>query len=159
MLSYALTTCSPFLAVFRSHSESFLFNTHFSSVFYFSHPSSPLFQTVEVRAEKTSRRSVKPTVKIAHDLWDSVLSEMILTRLECCLEMWQLRTHIGCVSPYLWQLARGVTMTPLGLCLDQLFSEGAPNLPHNWKLSPWSYQSTRMTAEPPCHLETVGPRQ
>lgn len=114
-----------------------------------------------MRAEKTSHRSVKPTIKIAHDLCDSVLSEMILTRLECCLEMWQLRTHIGCVSPYLWQLARGVTMTPLGLCLDQLFSEGAPNLPHNLKLSPWSYLSffiIRLTAEPPCHLETVGSR-
>lgn len=76
-------------------------------------------------------KSVKYIVKIACDLWDSVLSKMILTRFECCSEMWQLRTHLGCFPPYLWQLASSVAMTLLGLCLDQLFSEGVPDLPHN----------------------------
>lgn len=46
----------------------------------------------------TIHKSVKPIVKIAYDPWDSVLSEMILTRFERCSEMWQLHRHIGCVS-------------------------------------------------------------
>lgn len=49
-------------------------------------------------AGKTIYKSVKYTVKIAYDLWDSVLSKMILTRFECCSEMWQLHAHIGCFS-------------------------------------------------------------
>lgn len=91
----------------------------------------PLYWTVKTLAWKMIHKSVKYIVKIACDLWDSVLSKMILTRFECCSEMWQLRTHLGCFPPYLWQLASSVAMTLLGLCLDQLFSEGVPDLPHN----------------------------
>lgn len=49
-------------------------------------------------AGKMRHRSVKYIVKIAYDLWDSVLSKMILTRFECRSEMRQLHTHIGCFS-------------------------------------------------------------
>lgn len=59
---------------------------------------SPLYRTVSMLAGKKRHRSVKYTVKIAYDLWDSVLSKMILTRFECCSEMRQLHTHIGCFS-------------------------------------------------------------
>lgn len=59
---------------------------------------SPLSRTVKMLAGKTTHKSVKYTVKIAYDLWDSVLSKMILTRFECCSEMWQLHTQIGCIS-------------------------------------------------------------
>lgn len=83
-------------------------------------------------AGKTGHKSVKYTVKIASDLCSSVLGKTVLARFECCSEMWQL--HIGILAafpPYLWQLASSVAMTLLGLCLDQLFSEGVPDLPHN----------------------------
>lgn len=59
---------------------------------------SPLYWTVKTLAGKTIHKSVKYPVKIAYDLWDSVLSKMILTRFECCSEMWQLHMHIGCFS-------------------------------------------------------------
>lgn len=59
---------------------------------------SPLYWTVKMLAEKTIHKSVKYIVKIAYNLWNSVLSKLILTRFECCSEMWQLHTHIGCFS-------------------------------------------------------------
>lgn len=49
-------------------------------------------------AGKTGHKSVKYTVKIASDLCNSVLGKMILTRFECCSEMWQLHMHLGCFS-------------------------------------------------------------
>lgn len=57
-----------------------------------------LYWTVKTLAGKTVHKSVKYTVKIASDLWDSVLSKMILTTFECCAEMWQLHMHLGCLS-------------------------------------------------------------
>lgn len=48
---------------------------------------------MKILAGKTIHKSVKYTIKIAYDLWDLVLSKKILTRFECCSEMWQLRTH------------------------------------------------------------------
>lgn len=59
---------------------------------------SPLDWPVKELAGKTIHKSVKYTVKIAYDLWDWVLSKLILTRFECCSEMWQLHTRTGCLS-------------------------------------------------------------
>ena len=74
----------------------------------------PLYWTVKMLAGKAIHKSVKYTAKIAYDLWDSVLSKMILTRFECCSETWQLHTHIGCFAslpPAAWS---GVAMALLG---------------------------------------------
>lgn len=82
---------------------------------------------------------------------DWVLSKTILTRSECCSAV-AAAQPVGRFSSLPLAARKRCFMVLLGLCLNQLFSEGVPDIPHNrnhwcghisassgavWLVSPW----------------------